>query len=99
MHICINTRVAAGDNVWRDALPGTIAIWAAEAARRMLMCGITTALDVGGWDYHEIAVGEAIEAGLIPGPRLMCAGRILSMTSSSAPYYPGMYEQADGPEA
>lgn len=99
VHICINTRVAAGDNVWRDALPGTIAIWAAEAARRMLMCGITTALDVGGWDYHEIAVGEAIEAGLIPGPRLMCAGRILSMTSSSAPYYPGMYEQADGPEA
>jgi imidazolonepropionase-like amidohydrolase len=99
VHICVNTRVPAGDNVWRDALPGTIAIWAAEAARRMLMAGITTARDVGGWDYHEIAVREAIDAGWIPGPRLYCAGRILSMMSSSAPYYPGMYEQADGPDA
>ena len=88
VHLCVNTRAAAGNNVWRDALPGTIAIWAADAARRMVMCGITTARDVGGWDYHEIAVREAIEAGWIQGPRLYCAGKILSITSSSAPVLP-----------
>ena len=62
------------------------------------MAGITTARDVGGWDYHEIAVREAIRAGWIPGPRLYCAGRILSITSSSTPYWRGMYEEADGPQ-
>ncbi len=61
------------------------------------MCGITTARDVGGWDYHEIAVREAIDAGKIEGARLFCSGKILSMTSSSTPYYPGMYEECDGP--
>src|SRR5262249_2975860 len=87
------------NNPWRDALPGTIAIFAAQAARKTLMCGITTARDVGGWDYHEIAVREAIDTGCIPGPRLSCSGRILTITSSTTPYYVGMYEEADGPDA
>ena len=42
---------------------------------------------------------EAINAGLIEGPRLFCPGRILTITSSTTPYYRGMYEEADGPEA
>lgn len=99
VHICMRTEAADANDVWRGALPGTIAIYAAEAARRMLRAGITTARDVGGWDYHEIAVREAIKAGLIEGPRLSCAGRILTITSSTTPYYRGMYEEADGPEA
>jgi imidazolonepropionase-like amidohydrolase len=99
VHICVNTESADGNNPWRNALPGTIALWASRAARRLVRCGITTARDVGGWDYHEIAVREAIDAGWIEGPRLLCAGKILSITSSSEPYYPGMYEEADGPDA
>jgi imidazolonepropionase-like amidohydrolase len=98
VHLCVNTSSADPNNPWRDALPGTVAIWAAEAARRTLLCGITTARDVGGWDYHEIAVREAIEAGWIAGPRLFCAGRILTQTTSSTPYFVGMYEECDGPE-
>jgi imidazolonepropionase-like amidohydrolase len=97
VHITLDTSTASGNNVWRDALPGSIAIHAAWNARRLLMCGITTARDVGGWDYHEIAVREAIDAGKIEGARLFCSGKILSMTSSSTPYYPGMYEECDGP--
>jgi imidazolonepropionase-like amidohydrolase len=99
VHICVNTHQANVADGWGSALPGTIAIYAAQSARRLLMAGITTARDVGGWDYHEIAVREAIRAGWIPGPRLYCAGRILSITSSSTPYWKGMYEEADGPEA
>ena len=99
VHLCVDTRSPDSNNPWRDALPGTIAIFAAQAARKTLMCGITTARDVGGWDYHEIAVREAIEAGWIPGPRLSCSGRILTITSSTTPYYVGMYEEADGPDA
>lgn len=97
VHICVNTYSPDPNNPWANALPGTIAIFAAAAARRMLMCGITTAREVGGWDYHEIAVREAINSGMIPGPRLYCAGKILTITSSTTPYYVGMYEECDGP--
>ncbi|MEA2782501.1 MAG: hypothetical protein QOK29_4045 [Rhodospirillaceae bacterium] len=99
VHICVPTDSADPSSLWKNALPGEIAIYAARAARRMLMCGITTARDVGGWDYHEIAVREAIGRGLIEGPRLFCSGRILTITSSTTPYYRGMYEEADGAEA
>ena len=99
VHICTNTSNPDATDAWADALPGTIAIYAARAARRLLMAGFTTVRDVGGWDYHEIAVREAIRAGWIEGPRLFCAGRILTITSSTTPYYRGMYEEADGPDA
>ena len=99
VHICVPTDVPDPSRLWTNALPGEVAIYAARAARRMLMCGITTARDVGGWDYHEIAVREAIGRGLIEGPRLYCSGRILTITSSTTPYYRGMYEEADGAEA
>ncbi len=98
VHITINTHSGDPNNPWREALPGTIAIWAAGAAKRMLHCGITTAREVGGWDYHEIAVREAINAGWIEGPRLFCAGRILTQTTSTKPYFSGMYEECDGPD-
>jgi len=99
VHICADTYNPDATFGWANALPGSIAIFAAQAAHRLLMAGITTARDVGGWDYHEIAVREAIRNGWIVGPRLYCAGRILTITSSSTAYYRGMYEEADGPDA
>lgn len=99
VHITMPTEAANPDNPWRGRLPGEVAIYAAQAARRTLMGGITTAREVGGWDYHEIAVRNAINRGVIPGPRLFCAGRLLSITTATVDYYPGMYEVADGPEA
>lgn len=99
VHICTNTSIADPAQGWGDALPGTIAIYAAQAAHRLLMAGITTARDVGGWEYHEMAVRDAIRKGWIEGPRLHCAGKILTITSSSVAYWKGMYEEADGPYA
>ncbi|MEM7123437.1 MAG: amidohydrolase family protein [Pseudomonadota bacterium] len=98
VHLCMPTEAADPDNPWRGRLPGEIAIYAAEAAKRTLMAGVTTARDVGGWDYHEIAVRNLINSGKIKGPRLFCAGRLLSITTATTSYYPGMYETADGPE-
>jgi imidazolonepropionase-like amidohydrolase len=99
VHLCARTETSDPSGLWHNALPGEIALYAARSARRLLMCGITTARDVGGWDYHEIAVREAIASGMIEGPRLFCSGRILSITSSTTPYYRGMYEEADGEAA
>ena len=75
-----------------------VALFTAAAAQRTLSAGITTARDVGGWNYVEMAVREAIDAGQIPGPRLFLAGRLLSITTATVAYYPGMYEVADGPD-
>jgi imidazolonepropionase-like amidohydrolase len=76
-----------------------VALFTAVAARRTLAAGITTARDVGGWNYVEMAVRDAINAGDIPGPRLFLAGRLLSITTATVGYYPGMYEVADGADA
>ena len=73
-----------------------VALFAAAAARRTLSAGVTTVRDVGGWNYVEMAVRDAIEAGEIRGPRLFLAGRLLSITTATTRYYPGMYEVADG---
>ena len=76
-----------------------VALYAAAAAQRTLLAGITTVRDVGGWNYVEMAVRDAIRAGTCIGPRLFLAGRLLSITTSTADYYPGMYEVADGADA
>lgn len=76
-----------------------VALFAAAAAERTLLAGITTIRDVGGWNYVEMAVRSAIQAGTIRGPRMFLAGRLLSITTSTADYYPGMYEVADGADA
>ena len=99
VHICVDSHNADATIGWANSPPGTIAIYAAQAAHRLLMAGITTARDVGGWDYHEIAVRDAIAKGWIQGPRLHCAGRILTITSSTTAFYRGMYEEADGVDA
>ena len=76
-----------------------VALYTAAAAERTLMAGVTTARDVGGWNYVEMAVRDAIRDGVVAGPRLFLAGRLLSITTATIEYYPGMYEQADGPDA
>ena len=75
-----------------------VALFTAAAAQRTLAAGVTSARDVGGWNYVEMAVRDAINAGQIPGPRLFLAGRLLSITTATVGYYPGMYEVADGAE-
>ncbi len=98
VHLCLPTEDGNPDNPWGGRLPGEIAIHAAHAAERTLMGGITTARDVGGWDYHEIAVRNLVNRGRLRGPRLFCAGRLLSITTSTTAYYAGMYATADGPD-
>jgi imidazolonepropionase-like amidohydrolase len=76
-----------------------VALFTAAAAQRTLAAGVTTVRDVGGWNYVETAVRDAINRGEISGPRLFLAGRLLSITTATVDYYPGMYEVADGVDA
>jgi len=96
VHLCMPTEDGNPNDPWGGKLPGETAIYAAQAAERTLMGGVTTAREVGGWDYHEIAVRNLINRSVLKGPRLFCAGRLLTVTTSTIAYYKGMYEEANG---
>jgi imidazolonepropionase-like amidohydrolase len=72
---------------------------AAGAAERTVLGGVTTVRDVGGWNHVEMAVRDDIEKGKRPGPRLVLAGRLLSVPTEAVAYYPGMYEVVSGVQA
>lgn len=79
----------------RDEPPAVTAIRAASRARRMLEAGITTARDLGGVNYIELAVRDLIRDGEIPGPRLFCAGKQITMTGGQG--WP-IGRESDGPD-
>ena len=69
----------------------------AAMARVLLDAGITTVRDVGGYGGEAIVLRQAIDLGIVPGPRILSCGRILSATSPGAVIFGTMYRAADGP--
>jgi imidazolonepropionase-like amidohydrolase len=55
------------------------ALMGARNAREMLEAGFTAARDLGGVGYANVALKRAIDAGWIPGPRLVTAGHFLTV--------------------
>ena len=56
------------------------AIKAARNATRHLANGVTTVRDLGGVDSAICEVGRAVDEGIVPGPRILAAGRALTVT-------------------
>lgn len=56
-------------------------------ARKTLLAGFTTVRDLGseGAGYADVALRQAIEQGIIPGPRMIVAGRAIVATGSYGP--------------
>ena len=56
-------------------------------ARATLLAGFTTTRDLGteGAMYDDVGLKEAIEKGVIPGPRVLCATRAIVATGSYGP--------------
>ncbi len=74
------------DQVLREAL-GLRVARATVSARATLLAGFTTARDLGseGAGYADVGIREAIEQGVVPGPRLLVAGPAVVATGSYAP--------------
>jgi imidazolonepropionase-like amidohydrolase len=49
-------------------------------AERTLRAGFTTVRDPGGPHYADVALRDAINAGLVPGPRMFVAGAYITIT-------------------
>ena len=55
------------------------AIWGVRNAKDMLESGFTTIRDVGNnGNYADTALRQAIEQGIVPGPTMINAGRIIA---------------------
>lgn len=78
-HFSLSLPGPGGDAV--SALgPHELALYMADAARRTLLAGVTTVRCVAEKSGADFALRRAIEAGLVPGPRIRTAGRALCCT-------------------
>lgn len=53
---------------------------AARNARYTLECGVTTVCNCGAANGIVIELGKAVQVGLVEGPRIVAAGRVITMT-------------------
>ncbi len=76
-----------------------------DNARLMLGSGFTSAISFGSVHRIDVSLRDAINRGLIPGPRLLASGRDIGATSSNADLHPdyakpqmeGLGMLSDGP--
>jgi len=77
------------------------AIRSAESARKTLMAGFTTVRDLGSSDFLDVGLRDAIDAGVVPGPRMLVAVNALGSTGGhcdgGAGYRFGVLNHETGP--
>ena len=87
--------------------PGFAAILGTLNARKTLMAGFTTVRNVGAPEFYDISLHKAIDAGIVPGPRMRVAVHAIGITGGhcdDSAYKPGLADGdfktgiADGPE-
>ncbi|MFN0084997.1 MAG: amidohydrolase family protein [Blastocatellia bacterium] len=57
-----------------DRMPAMTMYLAQENARKTLETGVTTARDLGSFEYLDIAMRDLINMGAMPGPRMFVSG-------------------------
>jgi imidazolonepropionase-like amidohydrolase len=81
----------------RDLTPSLAVIKATVNAARNLAAGVTTVRDLGGIGAVSCDVGRAIDMGMVPGPRVLAAGRALTITGGHG-HSVGLAREVDGPD-
>ena len=95
VHLCFGGEADPASAMLKEAYAATV-IQAAVRASRTVEAGVTTVRDLGGRDYAELSVRDAVRAGSIPGPRMLCAGRGICITGGHGWHLVG--READGPD-
>jgi imidazolonepropionase-like amidohydrolase len=72
---------------------------AVEIVRKTLMAGFTTVRDVGGADLIDVGLRNAINAGKIPGPRMLVATNALGSTGGHCDPFAGYAPRIFGRES
>ena len=70
-------QISGGPSTRGTTSPGFSALRAARNAQQVLRSGVTSVAVPGGTWFNDVAIRDAIAAGLIEGPRIACAGRFI----------------------
>jgi imidazolonepropionase-like amidohydrolase len=76
--------------------PADYAIRSTVYAQRTLMAGFTTVRNVADNDYDSVALRNAINAGIVPGPRIFTAGTAIGSTGGHADDTDGYRRNLEG---
>jgi len=98
VHLCFDGSAdfaAEARELTSDALATVKAV---RNAARTLEHGVTTVRDLGGRGDSAIQVARGVELGLIAGPRILAAGRALTITGGHG-HSIGLAREVDGPDA
>jgi imidazolonepropionase-like amidohydrolase len=95
VHLVWSASAEPHEVVERESRALTTLRCAANAALH-LRAGVTTVRDVGATDGLSIDIARAVELDVLPGPRVVAAGRAIAMTGGHG-WFIG--READGAEA
>ena len=76
------------------------ALWGARNARLTLLAGFTTVRNVGASGFADVALRRAINAGRVPGPRIVAAAHAIGITGGHCDnngFVPGVLGHEPGP--
>jgi imidazolonepropionase-like amidohydrolase len=95
VHLVWDASAKPHEVVERESRALTVLRCAKNAALH-LRVGVTTVRDLGATDGLSIDVARAVELGLLPGPRVVAAGRAIAMTGGHGWF---LGREADGADA
>ena len=93
-HLCNDGAADLFAQVVNDTVP-IATIRAVLNARLALGAGVTTVRDCGAASQIALEISKAIDGGLIEGPRVRAAGRVVTMTGGHGHF---IGREADGPD-
>ena len=83
VHLCLGAEPDVVDAIAKET-PSLTLLKSSRAAHQTLEAGITTVRDVGSRDHSIFILKQAIESGLVPGPRIVGAGLAICMIGGHA---------------
>ncbi len=94
-HVCLDGTSPDPEAILRTETPAENAVRSAGRLRKILASGVTAIRDVGAPWGVDIALRRLVDRGEIPGPRMVTAGRNITMTGGHGHW---MGIEADGPD-
>lgn len=98
VHLCFDGSADFAREARETSSDAAAAVKAVRNAAITLAHGVTTVRDLGGRGDAAIQVARAVEQGRIPGPRILAAGRALTVTGGHG-HSVGFAREVDGPDA
>jgi imidazolonepropionase-like amidohydrolase len=97
VHLCFDGSADFAGEAREMTTDAAATVKAVRNAARTLNHGVTTVRDMGGRGDSVIQVARGVERGLLAGPRILAAGRALTITGGHG-HQIGFAREVDGPD-